>query len=71
MVPGAAAVYMDSREFEITVWLRRGYDGWDLAPIREAVAEAVGLSADQVITKLSDPFCLVWEVPWQAWWRPL
>ena len=47
--PGSVDSYMFPREFEVTVWLPRGYDGWDLTPIAQVVAQAVGLSADQVM----------------------
>ena len=49
LVPGYRDVYGEAREFQVAVWLEDGFDGWNLTPVIEALASAVGVSADQVM----------------------
>ena len=60
--PGSADSYMQAREFEITAWLPHEYDGLDLTPIVEAVAQAAGVGSHEVIRgnqiHISITFCL-------------
>jgi len=70
--PGSADSYMQAREFEIPIWLPHGYDGWDLTAIVKAVAQAVGVGADEVIrgNQFTYPLLFVWEVSCRPWWLP-